>query len=218
MLLLDYGRILLRRGWIILLLAALAAGSAYLISTRITPVYRAIQRVLIEPARTDFGLTQSAQQLLNFNSAYLTSSLRAASVIEKLRLDMTPNDLLSRLEVSPDRLSLQITISVDLPDGELANRVAKAFGEELVLYRNQRNQQNRREDQVFAILQDNPTYSLQAPRPTINALAGGLLGVLVGVVIVFLLEYLESSVVRRRSDLERQLELVVLATIPEPKG
>jgi capsular polysaccharide biosynthesis protein len=197
MLLLDYGRILLRRGWIILLLAALAAGSAYLISTRITPVYRAIQRVLIEPARTDFGLTQSAQQL---------------------RLDMTPNDLLSRLEVSPDRLSLQITISVDLPDGELANRVAKAFGEELVLYRNQRNQQNRREDQVFAILQDNPTYSLQAPRPTINALAGGLLGVLVGVVIVFLLEYLESSVVRRRSDLERQLELVVLATIPEPKG
>jgi len=52
MLLLDYGRILLRRGWVILLLAVLAAGSAYLISTRITPVYRSIQRVLIEPARS----------------------------------------------------------------------------------------------------------------------------------------------------------------------
>jgi len=218
MLLLDYGRILLRRGWVILLLAILAAGSAYLISTRITPVYRSIQRVLIEPARTDFGLTQSAQQLLNFYSAYLRSTLRAAAVIDNLRLDMTPSDLLPKVEVSPDRLSLQITISVDLPDGELANQVARAFGEELVLYRNQRNQQNRREDQVFASLQDNPTYGLLQPRPTINALAGGLLGVLVGVVIVFVLEFLENSVVRRRSDLERQLEMPVLATIPESKG
>jgi capsular polysaccharide biosynthesis protein len=218
MLLLDYGRILLRRGWIILLLAALAAGSAYLISTRMNPVYRSIQRVLIEPARTDFGLTQSARQLLNFYSAYLTSSLRAASVIEKLRLDMTPTDLLSRVQASPDQLSLQITISVDLPDGELANRVARALGEELVIFRDERNQRNRREDQVFATLQDNPTYSLLQPRPTINALAGGLLGVLLGAVIVFVLEFLESGIIRRRSDLERQLELPVLATIPDPKG
>jgi len=59
---------------------------------------------------------------------------------------------------------------------------------------------------------------LLQPRPTINALAGGLLGVLVGVVIVFVLEFLENSVVRRRSDLERQLEMPVLATIPESKG
>jgi capsular polysaccharide biosynthesis protein len=103
---------------------------------------------------------------------------------------------------------------VDLPDGELANRVAKAWGERLVMYRDQENQKNRREDQVNALLQDDPTYSLLAPRPGINALAGGVLGFLLGGIVVFVLEYLESSVVRRRDDLERGMELPVLAAIP----
>ena len=85
----------------------------------------------------------------------------------------------------------------------------------LVEFRNVENQKVRREDQVNAILQDNPTYSLLRPRPTINALAGALLGLLVGGVVVFVLEYLESNVVRRREDLERALEIPVLASIPK---
>jgi len=42
-----------------------------------------------------------------------------------------------------------------------------------------------------------------------------VLGAIVGVIIIFVLEYLESSVVRRREDLERMMEIPVLATIPE---
>jgi capsular polysaccharide biosynthesis protein len=122
---------------------------------------------------------------------------------------------LSHVEIEPIPLSLSIQISVDLPDGDLANRVAKAWGERLVLYRDQENQKNRREDQVNALLQDDPTYALLAPRPGINAIAGGVLGFLLGGIIVFVLEYLESSVVRRRDDLERGMELPVLAAIPE---
>jgi capsular polysaccharide biosynthesis protein len=44
--------------------------------------------------------------------------------------------------------------------------------------------------------------------------AGVLLGAAVGVVIVFVLEYLESSMIRRRDDIERGLNLPVLASIP----
>jgi uncharacterized protein involved in exopolysaccharide biosynthesis len=55
--LIDYGRILLRRGWIMALLAVIAAVSAYVLSSRQTPEYRATQMVLIQPARTDNGLT-----------------------------------------------------------------------------------------------------------------------------------------------------------------
>jgi capsular polysaccharide biosynthesis protein len=49
----------------------------------------------------------------------------------------------------------------------------------------------------------------------VNALAGGVLGLLLGGVIVFVLEYLESSIVRRREDIERSMDMPVLAAIPD---
>jgi capsular polysaccharide biosynthesis protein len=213
--LIDYGRILVRRGWIMLLLAVIAAGGAYFLSTRQTPTYRSIQKVLIQPARIDLSLTESSKALLSSLSEYLNSSYIAAKVIDNLKLDMTPLQLLHSVDIVAVPLSLSIEIGVDLPDGELANRVAKAWGEQLVLFRDQENQKNRREDQVNALLQDDPSYDLLAPRPGINAVAGAVLGFLLGGIIVFVLEYLESSVVRRRDDLERGMDLPVLAAIPE---
>jgi capsular polysaccharide biosynthesis protein len=211
----DYGRILIRRGWIIILLALLAAGSAYFLSSRQTPVYRAIQIVLIQPARSDFGLTESSKAQLNSLRLYLDSTFTAAKVIDALQLDMTPPALKGAVRISVDQLTLSLTISVDMPDGDQANDIAKAWGEQLVQFRNQENQKVRREDQVNALLQDNPRYDLLAPRPTINAAAGGVLGLLLGAIIVFILEYLESSIVRRREDLERVLDIPVLAAIPD---
>lgn len=212
--LIDYGHILVRRGWIMLLLAVLAAGGAYFLSARQTPVYRSIQKVLIQPARIDLSLTESSRSLLNNLSEYLNSSLRAAEVIDSLNLDMTPEQLLGNVDIVAVPISLSIEIGVDLPDGEMANRVARAWGERLVLFRDQENQKNRREDQVNALLQDNPRYDLLAPRPAINAAAGAVLGLLLGGIIIFVLEYLESSVVRRRDDLERGMDLPVLAAVP----
>ncbi|MBC7813124.1 MAG: hypothetical protein H7175_18345, partial [Burkholderiales bacterium] len=111
-----------------------------------------------------------------------------------------------------------IQIDVDLPDAALAGQVARQYGLVMVETRNQRNQTVRREDQIDAQLQDNPSVGLLQPRPTINAAAGAVLGLLLGAVIVFVLEYLESSIVRRREDIERGLELPVLATIPDIEG
>jgi capsular polysaccharide biosynthesis protein len=213
--LVDYGRILWRRGWIIVLLALIAAGSAYVLSLQQQPIYRSTVKVLIVPARFDLSLTESSRGLLNNLKEYLDSTLIAQRVIDNLQLDMTPEQLKSKVTIAADQLSLTIQIDVDLPDGELANDVAREWGNMLVQYRNERNQQSRREDRIDAQLQDNPTYTLLQPRPTINALAGAMLGVLLGGVIIFVLEYLESSIVRRRDDLERALDLPVLAAIPE---
>ncbi len=212
--LMDYARILWRRGWILLLLALLAAGGAYYLSRLQTPIYRATQKVLIQPSRNDFGLSQTTINLLYPYVEYLDSELIAEKVINTLKLDMTPGDLKSNVYIAPDQLRLTIQIDVDSTDGELANRIARAWGEELVLWRQQQNQELRREDQINAQLQDNPRYTLDRPRPLVNAAAGGILGLLLGGVIVFALEYLESSIVRRRDDLERALGVPVLATIP----
>lgn len=216
--LVEYGRILLHRGWIMLLLAILTAGAAYVLSAQETPVYRSTVKVLVIPARSDFGLAQTSKFQLSQFRAYLDSSLIARQVIDKLQLDMTPDQLMSAVTIAADDLSLSLQIDVDLTDGDLANRVARTWGEELVIYRNEENQKNRREDRIDARLQDDPRYDLLRPRPAINAAAGGVLGLLLGGVIVFVLEFLESSVIRHRDDVERTLELPVLATIPDSEG
>ena len=73
----------------------------------------------------------------------------------------------------------------------------------------------RQEDRIDAIPADAPKCPTSVtPNVAINTIAGVLLGAVAGVVIVFILEYLESSMIRRRDDVERGLELPVLASIP----
>jgi capsular polysaccharide biosynthesis protein len=215
--LIDYGRILVRRGWIIILLALICAGSAYVLSRGQDPVYRATQRVLVQPTRADLSLTQSSKTLLAQYAAYLDSEFIAQRVIDNLRLDMTPGQLKSAITIAPLEISLEIQIDADLPDIALAGSVARAWGEQLVRFREMQNQQARREDRIDAVLQDNPAIALLRPRPTLNAVAGAILGVLLGGVIVFVLEYLESNIIRRREDVERT-DLPVLASIPATDG
>jgi capsular polysaccharide biosynthesis protein len=211
----EYGRIILRRGWIVLLLAALAAGSAFFLSRQITPTYRASQVILIQPARNDLGLTEATTRLMNSYQVYLNSTRIAQQVIDALQLDMTPGDLLGNVTIQSNRDNLTVQIDVDMQDCAIAGRVASSWGDQLVIYRNTQNQTVRIEDRIDAISADNPACPTSTtPNVTINTVAGGLLGALIGVLLVFVLEYLESSVVRRRDDLERTVDLPVLATIP----
>ncbi|MGQ9907307.1 MAG: Wzz/FepE/Etk N-terminal domain-containing protein [Candidatus Flexifilum sp.] len=212
--LVEYGRILLRRGWILILLAALAAASAYLLSNGQTRIYRATQVVLIQPSRNDLGLTEATTRLLNSYVVYLNSSRIADRVIDALRLDMIGSELLGKATITSDRNNLTIQIDVDLPDCAIASSVAQAWGEQLVLYRQSENQTVRQEDRIDALLADVarcPTAT--TPNVAINTIAGAGLGLILGGVLVFVLEYLESSIVHRREDLERA-GTVVLAAIP----
>jgi capsular polysaccharide biosynthesis protein len=209
----EYARILWRRGWIIVILAVIAAASAYYLSTQQTTIWRATQRVLVQPTRADLGLTESATRLLNQYAAYLDSERIAQRVIDTLNLDMLAPDLKRMVTIAAIQLSLQIQIDADMAQPEVAAAVARQWGLELEDFRNRANQEARREDRIDATLQDNPQLSILQPRPTINAAAGAILGILIGGIIVFVLEFLESNLVRRREDIERA-ELPVLAMIP----
>lgn len=212
--LLEYGRILWRRGWIMVLLAVIAAASAYFLSSRQTPIYRSTQLVLIQPSRNDLGLTEATTRLMESYVVYLNSSDRAQEVINTLNLDMLARDLQGKATIAANRNNLTVQIDIDLPDGELANDVARTWGNLLVQYRTAENQTVRQEDRIDALLPDGARYRLLQPNILINTLAGAIIGFLLGGILVFVLEYLESSVVRRREDIERQLDLPVLASIP----
>lgn len=214
----EYIRILWRRGWIMLLLAVIAGSTAFLLTRQQTPVFRATQLVLIQPSRTDFGLTEASRLLLNPAVVLLDSREIAEEIIEDLQLDMTPGQLKGDVTIAADQLRLTVQIDVNSTDSALASDVARAWGQRLVDFRAAENQTARREDRVNAIMPDEPSIGQIAPRPRLTGLAGAILGLLLGGVIVFVLEFLESGVIRRREDVESQVELEVLAMIPGYEG
>ena len=136
-------------------------------------------------------------------------------MIYTLKLEMLADDLLGKVEIVPNRDNLTIEIDVTLPDAQMAADVARTWGNLLVSYRLVENQKVQQSDRVFANLPDKASVALNSPRPTINAAAGAILGLLLGGVLVFVLEYLESISAVRRDDVERELDLPVLAAIPE---
>lgn len=159
----DYVRILARRGWLIVLAVALTAGSAFIFSRLQTPIYRATQKILIQPARNDFGLAQTLKQLMSSWATRLDADERAEDVIRALNLDLTPAQLRSMVTVSTNLDTLLINIDVDMPDMALAGRVARTYGEQFVQWRNQSNAPIRLEDRINAELIDQPALSLFRP-------------------------------------------------------
>ena len=209
-----FARVLIRRGWIVLLAALITAGAAYGLSKMQTPVYRASQKVLLQPARNDYGLTETLRTLLRSYVVYLNTDEQASNAIERLQLDMTPGEVRSKMTINSDPTQLIVQIDVDMEDGPLAAQIATEMGRLLVEYRTVDNRDLQREDRLDAILIDTATYGLHTPKTKINVLAGAVLGVLLGGAVVFVLEYLESNIVRSKEDVERFLELPVLAAIP----
>jgi capsular polysaccharide biosynthesis protein len=209
----DYVRIIRQRGWLIIVLALLVAAGAFGYSRMQTPVYEASARLLIT-TRPDFGQTQSARLLLRDYAAWLRSSYRAADVIEQLQLDMVPSALAGDVTVAAGTSESIIQIDVESTDPDLARDIARVWAELLIQRRERENVDLRQEDRIEAELIDDPTVALARPNTKINTVAGAVFGALLGLIIIFALEWIASGVLRRPEDIERHLEIPVVGSIP----
>ena len=209
----EYFRILRRWGWLLALATVLTAGAAYVFSKVQTPIYQSTVVVNIQPARPDFGLTSSAKILLRSYVTVINTETYAQKVINTLHLDRTAGDLLGNVKIASDDSRLVIQIDVRDPDGNVANDIAAAWASELKTWRDEQNAQVNITDKVSAVIVDPPQFSLYRPTTKINILAGAILGLLLGGIIVFIVEYLDAGVIRSSNDLDR-LDLAVLGAIP----
>lgn len=217
----NYLRILWRRGWIMVVLAVVTAAAAFgfsLIIRERAPIYQSTARILVQPARTDLGQAQAAKQLLGPYEVWLNSTYRAQDVIDNLQLDMTPGELLSDMRVTSDIDQLVLKLEIENPDGDVANDIAREWAQLFIQWRDEKNQEVQRQDRIDAELADDPVYAIERPKVAINTAAGGILGFLVGLAIVFVLEYIESGIVRSPEDVNRYLDLPLLAAIPGSDG
>ncbi len=210
----DYIRVLRQRGWIIVLAAVLTAASAFVFSKVQTPIYRSSIEVALQPARPDLGLTQSAKWLLNNYTAVMWSKQKAQEVIERLDLMRTPEDLKGDVTIAADDNRLVIQIDVDDYDGEQANRIANTWAQLFWEWREEQNTLQNKEDRVFATVIDPASYRQLRPKTAINVAAGGIFGLVLGAVVVFVLEWLETGVVRLPQELEQETGLPVIGVIP----
>lgn len=214
----DYVRILRRWWWVLLLLAALTAGSAYIFSAAQTPVYKSTAFVGVQPSRPDFGLSQSTKGLLRYYVTVIDTETYAARIIDRLQLDVAPGQLLADSTIASDDSRFVIQIEVENTNGDLANDIARVWADEFRAWRDAENATIQREDQVEAVLLDDPRYGLNRPQKDINTIAGAILGLLLGGVLVFVIEYREASVIRFAEDVERSLALPVLGAIPSAEA
>jgi|DewCreStandDraft_2_1066082.scaffolds.fasta_scaffold01982_2 capsular polysaccharide biosynthesis protein len=210
----DTLRILRQRGWIALLIAILTAAAAFGFSEMQTPVYKSTITLSIS-TRPDWGTSQAAKALLRNYAANMYSLPWAQQVIDRLQLDVTPEDLKSRVTIDPDETRFTLQIDVKDYSPELANRIAETWAQLTVEWRQQENQRLlEKRDWVNASIIEPPKATLYSPQTKINTLAGFILGTLVGALVVFGLEWIESGVVRTPEDMERFAGLTVLGAIP----
>lgn len=210
----EYFHILRRRWWIILLMVILCAASAFVFSLLQTEIWKATVYVLIVPSRTDLGLTTSAKTMLRSYVAWLDTRDNAQSVIDKLKLDYRADVLKGEVTIASDDSRFVIQIDVKDENQQIAGDVAREWAILLQQWRNDQNAKAQRADWVDAEVLGAPEISLDRPQKKTNTLAGGILGVLLGGVIIFVLEYLEAGILRSPQDVERALALSVLGAIP----
>ena len=215
----DYLNILRKRGWIIILTACFTAASALGFSLVQTPRYKATANLSVNPARADWGLAQVAKTLLRNYTINMTTHKTAQKVIDRAQLDMSTDDLLSKVTVSSDESNLTLQVDAKDYDPVVAIQIAQTLAEVFIEDQTEWNQKQDRRDQIEVSLLDDvrdaPKFS---PKNKINTLAGGIFGVLLGGVIILILEWLESDILRTPGDVERFIGLTVLGTIPTPGG
>ncbi len=214
----DYIRVLRHRGWIIVLAVVVTAVSALGFSLVQTKVYRASAQVSIQLARPDLSLTQSTKQVLRSYVTYVWSKKYAQRVVDELGLYDTADTLIPRVKIVPDESLMIIKIDVDDTDREQAKRIADAWAQCLIDWRNEQNAQQNKEDRVFAFPIDPADAAQIRPKISINVAAGAIFGLMAGIVIVFILEWLEAGIVYNPKLLEQETGLTVLGVIPPQRS
>ena len=211
----DYLKILRKRGWIIIAVALIAAAAAVGVSKLQTPVYRATIQISVEPARLDWGLSNVIKDIMRSYVVRLTSHSMAQEVINRAQLDMNTDELKSMLTISSDSSNYTMRIDAKSSDPVLAQDIVRAMAQQFVDEREVWNQdQDQRDRVVVTIVDDVRQAELHSPKTKTNALAGLILGAIVGAIVVFVIEWLESDIVRTPEDVERTVDWPVLGTIP----
>lgn len=205
-----------KRLGLILSIAFVAVATSGLISYfYLTPIYQSTTQLLVNQAKSDqpvfnSGEIQTNLQLINTYNVIIKSPAILDLVKEELDLDITTSQLDSKITVGSQKDSQVLAITVQDPDAnmaaDIANTTANVFQREIVKIMNIDNVSIL----AKAELTDEP--SPVKPNKILNMAIALVVGLMTGVGLAFLLEYMDNTV-KTEQDIEKLLDLPVLGTI-----
>jgi len=212
----ELGRTLRKRMGLIAILTILAITISGVISyVLITPIYQASTQILINQEKVDTtainpATIQGDLQLINTYNEIIKSPVILDKVVEDLDFKSNTDELNSKITVNSAEGSQVVKITVQDPSPQnavkIANSVASVFQEEIKRLMNVDNVNVL----AMAQLPDNP--SPIKPNPMLNMAIAAVVGLMLGVGIAFLLEYLDTTI-KNEQDVEDSLGLPILGLI-----
>ncbi|EOR23322.1 lipopolysaccharide biosynthesis protein [Niallia nealsonii AAU1] len=182
----------------------------------ITPEYKSSTQILVNQAKADSsaalntGEVQANVQLISTYSVILKSAAILNIVKEELNLDMSVSTLNSKITVENAQNSQVMTVSVTDSDPtvalQIANKTAEVFEKEI------KNIMTIDNVKVLPLAEDQENQAPISPNPPLNIAIAAVVGLMIGVGLAFLLEYLDNTV-KTEQDIEKLLELPVLGAI-----
>ena len=215
----EYGGVIRRYGWIVVVAVLLAGLLSYGISFFQEEMYRATVQVSTVPARPDWGLGNTAKDLMRNFALNLRTHEVAKEAIDVAQLDMHPSEFLRLTTVTPDSSTFTIEIEARSRDRIVAETMALTladwFADERTAYYAQQDKRDRIEVKIVSRAIEGAQYQ---PRPLINSIAGAVLGLILGIGLILLITGVESGLLRTPDSVERTLALPVLGSIPAMAG
>lgn len=215
--LVDLGRAVIRKIWLVLILLAVGAILAFTITKFfVTPMYRATSTIYILSRTTSITSLADLQVGKNlaadFEIIATTRKLLEKVIIEE-ELDMSYEKLKSEISVTNPTDSHMLRISVTDPDPVRAAQISNAVADEL-------------RDEISEVMNtDRPSSVEQAvvpqrkysPSTTRNVAIGAVVGIVLALIIIIAM-YLSDDTIKDSDDVRKYLGLDTLAAFPLIRG
>ncbi|UYY97441.1 Wzz/FepE/Etk N-terminal domain-containing protein [Peribacillus frigoritolerans] len=194
------------------LIAALISGSiSYFL---LTPVYESSTQILVNQKQSETQLDsnqiRSNIDMINTYSVIIKSPAILEKVIEELNLDQSVDQLSEKITINSQEnsqvFSLTVQDSNPIKAVKIANAVSGTFQKEIKDIMNVDNVSVL----AKAEIKENPTPV--KPNPVLNIAIAVVVGLMAGVGLAFLLEYMDNTI-KDEDDIERLLELPILGSI-----
>lgn len=181
----------------------------------LTPMYQATTQILVNQQNTQAQQVTTSEiqtnlQLINTYSEIIKSPAILDIVVDELDLDLTSAQLAGKIAVSNANNSQIVSVSVEDANHAVAtdivNTIANVFKEEVTDLMNVDNVN------ILSPAMHSENPAPVSPNKTLNMAIAAVLGLMVGVGIAFLLEYLDTTV-KTEKDIEDLLDLPVIGLV-----
>jgi capsular polysaccharide biosynthesis protein len=209
----DYVNVLIKRWWVVALTLLAAAVAAYGVSKLLPLTFRAQAVYLAFANQADNGLNIVLRNSMNSYRELVLQPDVLDQISQQLGLDVSGERWMEDVNIQPRPDEQKIVIEVDAPTLDQAMAMADAVGARIVAEVNRIN----------ATLEGTARINVQqiqrarlvsiSPNTRVNVLAGAILGLIVGVLLVFVLEYLDDTL-KSSADVERFVGLTTIGAIP----